>query len=197
MAYDLRPGLPSQLLFNRPDVVQAELNFRTAFENTNVARTAFYPQLRITAAAGVSAFKPKDLFTSAGIFGNIAAGLTQPIFNKGQNKADLLVARSRQQMAVYEFQAAFNKAGKEVADALSAFVTAESKEIKRGQQLQALSKAVEFNKELLINSKNVNYTDVLAAEQNLLNAQFRAINDKGQKLHAIINIYRALGGGWK
>lgn len=196
LTYDLKPGIPAQLLAYRPDVQQAEYQFRAAFENTNVARAAFYPSLSITGAAGFSSLGISDWFSAAGLFGNIAAGLTQPIFNKGINKTRLSTAASKQQQALYLFENSLLKAAQEVSDALSSYEHAAQKEEKRGKQLKALAQAVAFNKELLNNSKNTNYTDVLAAEQNLLAAELKGINDQSQKLHAIVNLYRALGGGW-
>lgn len=196
LVYDLKPGIPAQLLAHRPDVQQAEYLFRAAFENSNVARTQFYPGLNITAMAGFSSFSLKDWISKASLFGNIAGGLTQPILNKGQNKAGLTIALSKQQEALHLFELSLLKASQEVSDALSAYQAAAQKEEKRAKQLKALTLAVEFNKELLNNSKNTNYTDVLAAEQNLLTAELKGINDQSQKLHAIVNLYRALGGGW-
>ncbi|MCV9933178.1 efflux transporter outer membrane subunit [Flavobacterium sp. LS1R47] len=195
LVYDLKIGVPMQLLANRPDVQQAEYNFRTAFEESNVARAYFYPSLTISGAAGFSSFGLKDWFTNGGLFGNIAGGLTQPIFNKGINKARLATALSLQKEALYNFELSMLKASEEVSNALSKYDKATLKEEKRKKQLEALFKAVDFNKELLNNS-TTNYTDVLTAEQNLLNAQLRGIDDQSQKLHAVVNLYRALGGGW-
>ncbi|WP_428228402.1 TolC family protein [Flavobacterium sp.] len=195
LTYDLKIGVPMQLLANRPDVQQAEYNFRTAFEESNAARAYFYPALTISGATGFSSFGLKDWFTNGGLFGNIAGGLTQPIFNKGINKARLATALSLQKEALYNFEFSMLKASEEVSNALSKYDNAALKEEKRKKQLEALLKAVEFNKELLNNS-TTNYTDVLTAEQNLLNAQLKGIDDQSQKLHAVVNLYRALGGGW-
>lgn len=194
--YNLKPGIPAQLLANRPDVQQAEYLFRSAFEHSNIARTQFYPALNITAMGGFSSFSLKDWLSKGSLFGNIAGGLTQPIFNKGQNKAGLTIALSKQQEAFHFFELSLLKASQEVSDALSAYQAAAQKEEKRRKQLKALSLALDFNKELLNNSNNTNYTDVLAAEQNLLSAELKGINDQSQKLHAVLNLYRALGGGW-
>lgn len=195
LVYDLKIGVPMQLLANRPDVQQAEYNFRAAFEQSNAARAYFYPALTISGATGFSSFGLKDWFTNGGLFGNIAGGLTQPIFNKGINKARLATALSFQKEALYNFELSILRASEEVSNALSQYDNATLKEEKRKKQLEALFKAVEFNKELL-NNATTNYTDVLTAEQNLLNAQLRGIGDQQQKLHAVVNVYRALGGGW-
>jgi len=196
MDYDLKPGIPAQLLANRPDVQQAEYTFRETFEQVNVARTYFYPALTISGAGGFSSLGLKQWFNSAGLFANIAGGLTQPILNKGMNQARLTTAQARQKQALYNFELSLLKASQEVSDALSAYQTAAQKEDKRKKQLSALTKAVSFHKELLNYSKNTNYTDVLTAEQNLLTAELKGISDQSQKLHAVVNLYRALGGGW-
>ncbi|MNY60273.1 hypothetical protein D3C86_1968050 [compost metagenome] len=87
-------------------------------------------------------------------------------------------------------------ASQEVSNALFEYDTAIQKEKSRSKQLDALSTALVFNKELFLNHQQTNYTDVLAAEQNLLRAELKDIDDQSQKLYAIVQLYRALGGGW-
>jgi multidrug efflux system outer membrane protein len=193
---NLQIGVPSQLLKNRPDVQQSELAFRSAFENTNVARTYFYPSLTITAQGGVSSLRIKNLFDNS-IFYNIVGGLTQPIFNRGLNKSRLRLAQAQQQEAYYAFQQSLLNAGGEVSNALFAYQTAVEKQNTRAKQLKALEKAVDYTKELLRYSSATNYTDVLTSEQSLLSAQLSGINDRLQELQSIVNLYQALGGGWK
>ncbi|NSL90872.1 efflux transporter outer membrane subunit [Chitinophaga sp. Mgbs1] len=191
----LHTGIPAQLLQYRPDVREAEFAFRAAFENTNIARTAFYPSLTITAAAGFSSFSFSDWFTDAGLFGNVLGGITQPIFNRGLNKARLTTAQARQQETFFNFSKTMLTAGKEVSDALYSFEAAGEKQESRRLQLASLEKAVDFTKELLKYSSATNYTDVLTSEQHLLAAQMGAINDRLQQWQAVITLYRALGGG--
>jgi outer membrane protein, multidrug efflux system len=193
---ELRTGIPSQLLKNRPDVQQAELGFRSAFENTNVARTYFYPQLTITAQGGLSTLKIQNFFDNS-IFYNIIGGLTQPIFNKGQNKARLRIAKAQQEEAYYAYQKSLLTAGGEVSNALFSYQAAVDKQNTRANQLRSLEKAVDYTKELLRYSSSTNYTDVLTSEQSLLSAKLSSVNDRLQELQAIVELYRALGGGWK
>lgn len=193
---DLQTGISSLLLKNRPDVQQAEFAFRAAFENTNVARTYFYPQLTLTAQGGVSSLQLKDLFTMS-VFYNIVAGLTQPIFNKGLNKARLSIAKAQQQEAFYGYQQTLLNAGEEVSNALYTYQTALEKQASRTHQVDALEKAVDYTKALLQYSSATNYTDVLTSEQSLLLAQLNSVNDKLQQLQAVVELYRALGGGWQ
>lgn len=191
----LQTGVPSQLLQNRPDLRAAELEFRSAFEYTNVARANFYPSLNITASSGFSAFDLSKLFSAAGFFYSVTSGLMQPVLNKGLNKARLKTAQARQQQALYAFQQNLLVAGKEVSDALYLYHTAKQKSLKRVQQLSALNKSVEYTKELLKYSSATNYTDVLTAEQGLLAAELESIADKLEQRLAIIELYRSLGGG--
>ncbi|WP_379090089.1 TolC family protein [Pedobacter sp. UC225_65] len=193
---NLQTGVSAQLLQNRPDVQAAEFAFRAAFENTNVAKTYFYPALTLTASGGLSSLQLKDFFSQS-IFYNLVGGLTQPIFAKGQNKARLKTAQAQQQMAFYSFQQTLLTSGQEVSNALYAYQTATEKETTRAKQIAALTKAVDFTEELLRYSSATNYTDVLTSEQSLLAAQLSGVSDKLQKLQAVVNLYRALGGGWK
>jgi len=193
---NLQTGVSAQLLQNRPDVIAAEFGFRAAFENTNVAKTYFYPALTLTAAGGLTSLQLNNFFDNS-IFYNIVGGLTQPIFAKGANKARLTTAQANQQIAFYAFQQALLTGGQEVSNALYAYQTAEEKEATRAKQIASLTKAVDFTKELLRYSSATNYTDVLTSEQSLLTAQLSGINDRLQKLQSVVNLYRALGGGWK
>lgn len=193
---DLRLGVSSQLLKNRPDVQAAEYAFVSAFENTNVAKTYFYPSLTLTANGGFAAFKIQDLF-SRSVFYNIIGGLTQPIFNRGQNKARLRTAKADQQIAFYQFQDVILKSGMEVSNALFSYQNAVERETIRNKQIESLAVAVDNTRELLSNRSQTNYTDVLSSEQNLIAAQMSGINDKLSQLQSVVNLYRALGGGWK
>jgi len=191
----LSEGVSTQLFRNRPDVQASEYAFRSAFENTNVAHSYFYPTLTITASGGLSTLQLKDFFSNS-IFYNLVGGLTQPIFNKGQNKARYRIAQAQQQEALNSFQQTLLTAGQEVSNALYAYDNAISKQQTRNKQISALTKSVDYTNELLRYSSATNYTDVLTSEQSLLAAQLSGVNDHLQQLQAIVNLYHALGGGW-
>jgi NodT family efflux transporter outer membrane factor (OMF) lipoprotein len=192
----LHIGVPAQLLANRPDVQEAELNFRYNFELTNVARTYFYPSLIISANGGLSNLSMANLFTPASLVGSIAAGLTQPIFNQGINKMRLKVAQATQQQALLAFQNSLLTAGQEVSNDITAYRSSLEKTNLRDSQIVNLQKAVEYT-QLLVRYSSANYTEVLTAQQSLLAAQLNQVNDRLQQLQAGVNLYRDLGGGWK
>ena len=193
---DLQAGVPSLLLQNRPDVQQAEFAFRAAFENVNVARTYFYPQLTITAQGGYSNLTIKDFFINS-IFYNIVGGLTEPIFNQRQNKTRLQVAKAQQREAFWAYEKTLLTAGAEVSNSFLVYQTALDKQRTRADQIKSLEQAVDFTKELLKYSSATNYTDVLTSEQSLLSAQLNGVNDRLQQLQAVVDLYKALGGGWR
>jgi len=193
---DLQAGVPSLLLQNRPDVQQAEFAFRAAFENVNVARTYFYPQLTITAQGGYSNLTIKDFFINS-IFYNIVGGLTEPIFNQRQNKTRLHVAQAQQREAFWTYEKTLLTAGAEVSNSFLVYQTAVDKQRTRAGQIKSLEQAVDFTKELLKYSSATNYTDVLTSEQSLLSAQLSSVDDRLQQLQAVVDLYKALGGGWR
>jgi multidrug efflux system outer membrane protein len=193
---NLQTGVPSELMKNRPDIQEAEFTFRAAFENVNVAKAYFYPQLTITAQGGYSNLTIKDFFLNS-IFYNVVGGLTQPIFNKRLNKTRLRVAQAQQKEAFYTYQKTLLNAGMETSNSLYSYQTALEKQSIRQDQIKNLEKAVDFTKELLRYSSATNYTDVLTSEQSLLSAQLNGIGDRLQQLQAVVNLYRALGGGWQ
>lgn len=190
----LNTGVPAQLLSRRPDVQQAEYNFRYYFENTNIAKSYFYPALSITASGGLSNTSLQNFFSAGSVFGSLAGGLTQPIFNKRVNKTRLEVARAAQEEALLSFKSTLLSAGQEVSDAMSAYQSAADKNSTRAKQLASLQKSIEYTQELL-KYGSANYTEVINAQQSYLSAQLNRVNDRLQQLQAVVELYRALGGG--
>ncbi len=189
-------GVPAELLDNRPDVMQAEYNVISAYHVTNSAKAYFYPSVTLTASAGLESLEFEDLFDPASFAANIVGGLVQPIFNKRANKTRLEVAKAQQEEALLNFKSTLLNAGAEVTDALSAYDASIQKIELRTKQIDALEKSVNYTKELLVYGSTT-YTEVLNAQQSLLNAQLNDVNDHVQQLNAVVSLYRALGGGWE
>lgn len=192
----LNLGVSAQLLENRPDVQQAEFAFRNAFENVNLAKTYFYPSLTLTANGGASTLHLENFFKQS-IFYSIIGTLTQPLFNRGLNKQRLTTAQSVQVQSLNTFQQTIYVAGQEVSNALYSYDMAVQKKESRVKQVEALTKAVDYTEQLLQYSSATNYTDVLTSQQQLLAAQLSGVNDQLQQLQAVVELYRALGGGWQ
>ena len=190
----LNTGIPAQMLANRPDVQAAEDNFRAAYELTNVARTYFYPAIVLSGSGGYSSYN--SFFGIGSFIGNLTTGITQPIFNKGTNKARLRAAQEQQQQALLNFKYTVLSAGQDVSNALLSYQSAAEKTATRIDELDNLNKSVDYTQQL-VRYGSANYTEVLTAQQNLLMAQLNGINDKLQGLQAIVSLYRSLGGGWQ
>ncbi|HET8572813.1 MAG TPA: efflux transporter outer membrane subunit [Edaphocola sp.] len=193
---ELKVGVPADLLANRPDVRQAELALMQAFEMTNVAKSNFYPSLTITAAGGFQSVALKDWLNVNSIFANIAGSLLQPIINHRQIRTAYEVARSQQQQALLRYEQALLTAGNEVSDALYNYQTQSQYIILEQKQYEAYQIAVNYSEQLLKNGL-ANYLEVLTARQNALSTQLSLVNARYEQLASIIELYRALGGGWK
>lgn len=194
--YNFTQGVSALLLGNRPDVMQAEWQLRSTYEQIHVARAQFYPSVTLTGRGGFVSNNPAELFDPTSFFANLAGGLVQPLFNQRLNRANLEKQLAAQKIAVYNYKYAFLNAGREVSDALFNFEMATEKITHASKQVNALEKAVRMNEELLAYGK-VNYTVVLTAEQQFLNAQLSQIDVQLEKYLSLIEVYRSLGGGWK
>ena len=194
---ELASGIPAQMLAKRPDVQQAELDFRSAFELTHAARAAFYPSITLTSGMiGYGANSLSNFFKPENIFANIIGGLTQPIFAKKQLTGNLKIAKAQQHEALLTFEKTVLSAGEEVSNILYSYESSLGKNEIRESQISSLNKAVDFTQELL-KAGEADYTEVLTAEQNLLQAQLGQVSDKLEQLQYSVDLYKALGGGIK
>jgi len=193
---DLKLGVPTTLLSNRPDVIAAEYNLVRAFELTNVARSNFYPSLTLTGTGGLQSLELDKLFSANSLFFNIVGGLTQPIFNQRKIRTQKEVADAQQELALLEFKRSLLVAGNEVSNALYSYNQETQKFEYRELEVEALRNAESNSSELLKNGY-ANYLDLLTARQSALNAELNLIDSKLQQLLSIVDLYEALGGGWK
>ena len=189
-------GYPSALLANRPDVKQAEFNLINAFELTNAAKAQFYPSLRITGSTGVQSVDIDKLFSANYVFANVLVGLAQPILNKRQIRTNYEVSLANQERAYLNFRKTILNAGNEVSDALKMYNAQDQFIAFKKKELSAYDKSVEFSQEL-VNYGMANYLEVLNANVNKLNAEINIANAQYTKLQAGVELYRALGGGWR
>lgn len=193
---DIKAGVPLNLLSNRPDVLQAEASFRNAFELTNVARTNFYPSFNLTSSTGLQSLTWSDFFSVNSVFSNVLGNFTQPLFNRRAFKTQLEVSETQQEIAALTFQQTLLNAGKEVSDALYSFEMLSERATVKEKELQANQQAFVFSEELLKNGL-ANYLEVLTAQENMLTTQLDWVSNQQALLQSSIDLYRALGGGWR
>ncbi|KIC62989.1 efflux transporter outer membrane subunit [Chryseobacterium taiwanense] len=193
---DLKLGYPAQLLANRPDVMRAEYTLMNAFELTNAAKAQFYPTLKITGNAGLQSMDIDHLFSVNSLFASVVGGLAQPILNKRTIKTNYEVSLANQETAYLNFRKTVLTAGKEVSDAIRVFSVQDSFIELKQKELESYKKSVDYSQEL-VNYGMANYLEVLNASVNSLNAELNISNAQYSKMKASVELYQALGGGWK
>lgn len=191
---DLTVGVPLQLLSRRPDVKSAELSLASAFYSTNAAHSAFYPSITLSGTAGWTNSAGNMIINPGKLLLSAVGALTQPLFNKGLNIAQLKIAKAQQEEAKLAFQQALLNAGSEVNNALTQVQTARGKTELRTGQITSLENAVRST-QLLMQHGTSTYLEVLTAQQSLLSAQLTQVADRFDEIQGIINLYQALGGG--
>ncbi|MPS72639.1 MAG: efflux transporter outer membrane subunit [Chryseobacterium sp.] len=190
-------GLPAAMVSRRPDVRQQELVLLESNAMIGIAQANMYPSLKITANGGVNSFKFDNWFQiPASLFGSALGGITQPIFQKRQLKTDLNVAKIQREKNVLAFRQSVLNAVGEVSDALVSNESLKAQEEKASEQVTTLKSGIQ-SAEKLYKSGLVNYLEVITAQGNSLQAELNLASIKRQRLSSIVDLYRALGGGWK
>lgn len=180
-----------EALASRPDVRSAEYQLRASFSNTKVARSQFYPSLKLT-ANGSWTNNIGEIVNPAQLLLNLIGDLTQPLFLNGQIKAGFEVAKAQQEQAQIAFHQSLLQAGSEVADAMAECRTAQQKLQVREAQVEASRKATENSRELMQYSSSVTYLEVLTAQSSWLTAQLQQTADWLELQQGKINLYKAL-----
>lgn len=192
----IHAGIPSQLLANRPDIKQAELDLEAAKLDVKVAKARFYPSLGISASLGYQAFNPSYLLTTPeSLIYSLAGDLTAPLINKNAIKATYYSANAKQVQAVYNYERAILNAYIEVANQLSKISNLEKSYDLKSKQVQTLTESITISNDLFKSSR-ADYMEVLMTQRDALESKFELIETKKEQMNALVNIYRALGGGW-
>jgi multidrug efflux system outer membrane protein len=192
---DIPAGLPSDLLTRRPDIMEAEENLLAANANIGAARAAFFPKVSLTGSFGTLSPTLGGLFKPGSAAWSFAPSITLPIFEGGQNKANLDLATIQKNVQIATYEKAIQTAFREVADGLAARGTYD-------QQIQALERNT-FAEQRRLDLSNLRYTNgvdsylsVLTAQTDLYSAQQTLITARMERLQNLVTLYQALGGGW-
>ena len=188
-------GLPSDLLYKRPDIIQAEYQLLAANANIGAARAAFFPRISLTGAVGTASSELSGLFGSGSGYWSFAPSISVPIFNAGQLRANLDYAEISRNIQVAQYEAAIQTAFREVADGLAAQAT--------------YVRQVQAQRDLLETSENYyrlaerryrtgvdSYLTLLDAQRQLFEVQQQFINDRLSQMISEVELFKALGGGW-
>lgn len=190
-------GIPSEMLSYRPDVKSSELAVRRAFYSVKVSKANMYPALNITAQGGLNAFNFKNWFEIPGsIFGTALGSLTQPLLNGKQLKTQYEQSKLAMEQSELNFKQSLLNAVGEVSNALANIESADKREVITKDLVIRSDKAVTTSTKLF-QQDMATYLDVIVAQNNKLQAELGLANIKQQKLNAVVDLYRALGGGWQ
>ncbi|NIJ43762.1 NodT family efflux transporter outer membrane factor (OMF) lipoprotein [Wenyingzhuangia heitensis] len=189
-------GVPAELLINRPDIKQAELELAAAKLDVKVAKARFYPSLGLSAGIGYQAFNAKYLLnTPKSLLYSLAGDLTAPLINKRAIKATYYNANAKQIQAVYNYERTILNAYVEVVNKLSKMSNMEKSFQLKKQEVSALAESIVISNKLF-RSARADYMEVLLTQRDALESKFELIETKKNQMNAYVNMYKALGGGW-
>jgi len=191
---EIAPGLPSDVLLRRPDILAAEHQLKAANANIGAARAAFFPRITLTAAAGITSSDLTNLFKPAAGTWNFAPQVTLPIFDSGARQANYKAAQMDRDIAIAEYEKSIQAAFREVSDALSLRTSL-------ANQQQALQSLVDTLQEIYRLSEARyqagidSYLSVLVAQRSLYAAQQQLVGVRLARLSNLVVLYKVLGGG--
>lgn len=193
----LNAGIPSDLLRNRPDIRQSELELLAAKADLKAARAAFYPSLVLQGNGGFQAFQTAFWFRSPeSVAYALLANATAPLLNRGAIKAAFRTADAAQLQAFYNYNKSILNGYMEVNNGLWRMKNLDSLVDLRTRQVNALRRSVEVASDLF-KTNRANYLEVLMTQRNALDTELELLDARRRRYNAAIDLYKALGGGWE
>jgi outer membrane protein, multidrug efflux system len=189
-------GLPSALLERRPDIRQSEELLVAANARIGVARAAYFPDISLTAAAGFQSSALGNLFSGSSGLWSFAGTITQPIFQGGALKSNVRLAEAQHQEALLTYQQTIQGAFRDVSDALIGYQKDQEFRAQEEQLAHAAEDAAQLSGKRY-EAGTTNYLEVLTNETNYLSAEIGLAQARLNELVALVQIYKALGGGWQ
>ncbi len=189
-------GVPSQLLENRPDIRQAEQELAASKLDIKVAKANFFPTFRISASAGFQAFNPAVWFNPTSLLYNVFADMMAPLINRNAIVAGYKSSRAKQIQAVYKYEQTILKAFTEVQNELSGIDNYSKSFDTKSNEVEILTQSIAIS-DNLFKSARADYGEVLLTQREALESKMELIEIKKKQLNAEINVYKALGGGWR
>jgi len=192
----LTAGVPSEMVARRPDVRSAELQLNIANAEVGVSKANLYPSLTITASGGLNSFKASNWFTMpASLFGTVAGGLTQPIFQRRMLRTNYERSLIEREKTVIQFRQSVLVAAGEVSDELVRIEKLNLQFDIASRRTLTLNQALR-NAGLLFKNGMANYLEVITAQSNSLQSELDLATIRTERLTAAVSLYRALGGGF-
>jgi len=188
-------GLPSDILVNRPDIRQAEQNLIAANANIGVAKSLYFPSISLTGLFGWASNDLDDLFKGPSKTWSWAVPAAMPIFTAGAIAGQVRSAEAIQQQTLISYEQSIQTAFREVEDALIGQKKTREQIVAQGQQVGSLRNYARIAR-LRYDNGYTSYIEVLDAERSLFNAELSYTQTQGVLFLSLINLYKAMGGGW-
>jgi multidrug efflux system outer membrane protein len=192
---DIPAGLPSELLLRRPDVLASEAQLAAQTARIGVAQAARWPSLSLTGALGFESDDLSTLTEGGSDFWSAGVGILAPVFNAGRNRSRVDIEEARTEQALLAYDQAVKRAFREVEDALVAVRTYRAEHEARRRQVAAARSAATLSR-ARYDGGVTSYLEVLDTERSLFNAELTESQTLRLYINAIIELYKALGGGW-
>jgi len=189
-------GLPSDLLQQRPDILQAEYQLRAVNASIGAARAAFFPRIGLTGAAGTASRELSGLFDGGSGYWSFSPSISVPIFNAGQLRANVDYAQISKNIQVAQYEKAIQTAFREVADGLAAQATY-TRQVQAQRDLLETSEDYYNLAERRYRTGVDSYLTLLDAQRQLFSVQQQLISDRLAQMTSEVNLFKALGGGWQ
>jgi len=189
-------GIPAAILRNRPDIRQAESEMIAADADLAAARAAFFPSINLSAYTAFSAFKGNLLFSASSLGYQLLGGITAPVFQKHQLRAQHRIADASRQESFHHYEQTVLNAYKEVLNHLSNIRNLEERSTLKQEEVSALENGVSISEDLYITGY-ASYLEIVAAQKSKLEAELQLIGLRREQIQTAIHLYKSLGGGWR
>lgn len=192
----IKVGIPTDLLHNRPDVKQAEYDLEATKANLKVAKSSFYPSFTISGGVALEAFKPSVLFTPESFAFSVLGNLMAPVINRSALKAQYKTANAAQIESMYNYQKSIMGSYVEVYNEMVNLKSIEKALEFKKLEVNTLNQAV-GSSALLFKTGRANYLEVLNIQGNVLQSKLELVETMKDQCSSVVSIYKSLGGGWK
>jgi outer membrane protein, multidrug efflux system len=189
-------GLPSSLVDRRPDIRQAEQQLVALNAQIGVAKAAYFPQITLTADGGYSSAALSSLFSGPAGFFSFGGALTQPLFAGGRIRNGVRLAEAQEEEAVLVYKQTIQRAFQDVSDSLVGY-TKDQEFRKQQELLTAAAQDAAHLSDIRYKGGAASYLEVLTNQTNYFTAQLNLAQAQVNELNALVQLYRALGGGWE
>lgn len=192
----VQAGIPAQLVRRRPDIRQAERELEAANVDVAVAQADFLPSLNLTPYLGLNAFRPSVLLNPLSLASGVLGSLAAPVFNRRLLKGNLTISQAQSREAYFAYQRAILTGVSEVVSSLKGLENYRTVADLQAQEVAVLRQAVTTSNDLFAASY-ATYLEVITAQRSVLDAELALINTTQAQFISLVELYRALGGGWQ